>query len=240
MKESGEVFYWYVGDQRLIKLEEIIRNHLVKQFSAGFAYLEMYLGIFYCYMTEWKGPHQHFSGWGTEMIDTLQCSRRLGYEELSFPITDLASHHLTLEFFPHCGLIVRIMNRKFSFIIFLFFINLFIYFWLHQVFVAVHGLFSSCGGRGLLFVAVCRLLIVVASLVAEQRLQGPGLQQLWLTDSRAQAQQLWRTGLFAPRHVGSSPTRARTRVPCIGRRILNHCATREARKFSFRIITMQF
>ena len=29
-------------------------------------------------------------------------------------------------------------------------------------------------------------------------------------------------------HVGSSRTRARTRVPCIGRRIPNHCATREA------------
>ena len=28
--------------------------------------------------------------------------------------------------------------------------------------------------------------------------------------------------------MGSSRTRARTRVPCIGRRILNHCATREA------------
>ena len=27
---------------------------------------------------------------------------------------------------------------------------------------------------------------------------------------------------------GSSRTRARTRVPCIGRRILNHCVTREA------------
>ena len=35
-------------------------------------------------------------------------------------------------------------------------------------------------------------------------------------------------GLVALRHVGSSQTRARTRVPCIGRRILNHCATREA------------
>ncbi|KAJ8785351.1 hypothetical protein J1605_007298 [Eschrichtius robustus] len=35
-------------------------------------------------------------------------------------------------------------------------------------------------------------------------------------------------GLVAPRHVGSSWTRARTRVPCIGRRILNHCTTREA------------
>ena len=29
-------------------------------------------------------------------------------------------------------------------------------------------------------------------------------------------------------HVGSSRTRARTRVPCLGRRILSHCATREA------------
>ena len=35
-------------------------------------------------------------------------------------------------------------------------------------------------------------------------------------------------GPVAPRHVGSSQTRARTRVPCIGRQILNHCATREA------------
>ena len=42
-----------------------------------------------------------------------------------------------------------------------------------------------------------------------------------------QAQQLWLTGPFAPRHVGSSQTRARTCVPCIGRQTLNHCATRE-------------
>ena len=35
-------------------------------------------------------------------------------------------------------------------------------------------------------------------------------------------------GPAAPRHVGSSQTRARTRVPCIGRQTLNHCATREA------------
>ena len=31
---------------------------------------------------------------------------------------------------------------------------------------------------------------------------------------------MWRMGLVAPRHVGSSQTRARTRVPCTGRRIL--------------------
>ena len=40
-------------------------------------------------------------------------------------------------------------------------------------------------------------------------------------------------GLVAPRHVGSSQTRARIHVPCIGRQILNHCATREAPLFTF-------
>ena len=49
----------------------------------------------------------------------------------------------------------------------------------------------------------------------------------------AQAQQLWPTGPVALRHVGSSQTRARTRVPCIGRQTLNHCATREALLFIF-------
>ena len=52
----------------------------------------------------------------------------------------------------------------------------------------------------------------------------------------AQAQQLWRTGPVAPRHVGSSQTRARTRVPCIGRQILNHCATREAPRWTLLIL----
>ena len=42
---------------------------------------------------------------------------------------------------------------------------------------------------------------------------------------------MWLTGLAAPRHVGSSQTRPQTRVPCIGRQILNHCATREALPF---------
>ena len=38
---------------------------------------------------------------------------------------------------------------------------------------------------------------------------------------------MWHTGLVAVQYVGSSQRRARTHVPCIGRRILNHCATRE-------------
>ena len=39
---------------------------------------------------------------------------------------------------------------------------------------------------------------------------------------------MWHTGLVALWHVESSRTRDRTRVPCIGRRIHNHYATREA------------
>ena len=62
-----------------------------------------------------------------------------------------------------------------DFLIFLFFflINVFIY-----LFLAALGLcccaraFSSCGEGGLLFVAVCRLLIVVASLVAGPTVHG--------------------------------------------------------------------
>ena len=50
----------------------------------------------------------------------------------------------------------------------------------------------------------------------------------------AQAQYLWLTGFVAPRHVGSSQTRARTHVPCIGRQTLNHCATREALEWIFK------
>ena len=49
------------------------------------------------------------------------------------------------------------------------FVHLFIYFWLRWVFVAAWA-FSSCGERGLLFVAVRGLLIVVASLAAEHGL----------------------------------------------------------------------
>ena len=47
---------------------------------------------------------------------------------------------------------------------------------------------------------------------------------------------MWLTGLVAPWHMGSSQTRARTRVPCISRQILNHCATKEARCLIFKLI----
>ena len=40
-------------------------------------------------------------------------------------------------------------------------------------------------------------------------------------------------GFVAPQHVGSSGTRDRTHVPCIGRQIPNHCATREVLDLHF-------
>ena len=40
----------------------------------------------------------------------------------------------------------------------------------------LHGLFSSCSEQGLLFIALHRLLIEVASFVEENRLEGTELQ----------------------------------------------------------------
>ena len=76
--------------------------------------------------------------------------------------------------------------------------------------------FSSCGNRGPLFIAVRGPLTIAASPVAEHRLQ---TRRLSNCGSRAQ---LLRSMWDLPRPgLG-------TRVPCIGRQTLNHCATREA------------
>ena len=120
----------------------------------------------------------------------------------------------------------------------LFFIYKIIYFWLCQVFVAARrlSLVAARGGYSLLRCAGFSLwwLLLLQSMDCRHAgfsSHGMQAQQLWLMGSRAQAQQLQHTGLVAPQHVGSSRTRARTCVPCIGRRILNHCTTREVLKF---------
>ena len=59
-------------------------------------------------------------------------------------------------------------------------------------------------------------------------LRSTGSRRTGFSSCGTRAQQLWCMGLVVPGHVGSSRTRARTCVPCIGRWILNHCATREA------------
>ena len=142
-----------------------------------------------------------------------------------------------------------------SLILFIYlFTYLLIYLWLCWVFDAAHGLSLVAASRGYSSLqcaglSLCGLscygaqaLGTRASLVAALRLSSCGTQaldcagfsscgtwaqQLWLVCSTAQAQQLWPTGLAAPQHVGSSWTRDQTCVPCTGRRILNHCTTRE-------------
>ena len=69
---------------------------------------------------------------------------------------------------PHSGIQVNNSPAK-SVLFFLLKVYLFIYSWLWWVSVAVHRL--SLGWRvGLLFLAVCRLLIATASLVVEHGL----------------------------------------------------------------------
>ena len=82
-------------------------------------------------------------------------------------------------------------------------------------------------------------LVVASGGHSSSRCTGLSLSRPLLLGAQApdaQAQQLWLTGPAALRHVGSSQTRARTRVPCISRQILNHCATREAREIAFKEI----
>ena len=76
-------------------------------------------------------------------------------------------------------------------------------------------------------------------------LQSTGSRRMGLNSrgSRAPERRLSSCGARGPaalQRVGSSRTRARTHVPCIGRRILNHCATREVTKQISYIVTLFF
>ena len=113
-----------------------------------------------------------------------------------------------------------------------------------------------CSERELLFIAMRGLLTVVlllswstgsrytgissgyrilGSVVTMCGFQGTfELQESWHTGSEvvtpgpgAWAQRLWRAGLVAAWQVEPSWSRDRTCVPCIGRQVLNHCATKE-------------
>ena len=100
--------------------------------------------------------------------------------------------------------------------------------------------FSSGGEQGLLFVAVRGLLIVLASLCGGARALGVWASVVVARGlSSCGSRALWRTGLVAPWHVGSSWTRDRTCVPCIDRRILNHCATREVPTPIFKTLSLE-
>ena len=95
--------------------------------------------------------------------------------------------------------------------------------------IFIFYLFFGCVGSSFLCEGFLQLQRAGATPHRGARAFHPrGLSRCGAQAPDAQAQQLWLTGPAAPRHVGSSQTRARTRVPCIGRQTLNHCATREA------------
>ena len=90
------------------------------------------------------------------------------------------------------------------------FIYLFIYFWLHWVFVAVHGLSLVAASGG-----YCLLRCVGCSLQWLLLLWSTGSRHVGFSSCGTQAQQLWCTGLVAPRHVGSSHTRVEPVSPAL-------------------------
>ena len=122
-----------------------------------------------------------------------------------------------MYFFTH--LLYLFMRSNFIFFNFLKFIYLFL---------AALGLhccapaFASCGKRGLIFVWCTGFSLWWLLL-----LRSMGSRRTGFSSCGIRAQQLWLAGLVVPWHVGSSRPRAQTHVPCIGRHILNHCATRE-------------
>ena len=85
------------------------------------------------------------------------------------PWPQLSSVFLVFRFTPASGSLHLLMREGSLFFLFIYLFILLIYFWLRWVFVAVRA-FSSCGERGLLFVAVRGLLIVVAFLAVEHGL----------------------------------------------------------------------
>ena len=110
--------------------------------------------------------------------------------------------------------------------IFFFFINLFIYLFIF-----------GCAGSPPLCEGPLQLRQAGATL--HRGTQAPrcrGLSCCGAEAPDAQAQQPWLTGPAAPRHAGSSQTRARTRVPRTSRQTPNHCATREAPRQIFKTL----
>ena len=91
------------------------------------------------------------------------------------------------------------------------------------------GLSPGAASRG----TTLGLLVSVASLVVENQLQGTWASVVsspGLSSHGSWAQQLCGMSLVTPCHVGSSPTRDGTHVPCIARWILNHQTTSEVPK----------
>ena len=119
--------------------------------------------------------------------------------------------------------LVVFLLLTFNFFFYSYFIYLFLHLWLCWVFGSCEG-FLQLRQAGATLHRGAGTALHCGARASHHR--GPSRCGAQAPD--AQAQQLWLTGPAAPWHVGSSQTRARTRVPCISRQTLNHCATREA------------
>ena len=109
---------------------------------------------------------------------------------------------------------------------------LFIYFWLCWVFIPMSGLSLVVGTQGCSLIAWTSHCDRFSCCKAEALVGfsdcSTWAQYLWLKGPRAcRLQSLWQAGLAALWHVRSSWTRDRTRIPCIGRWILNYLTTRK-------------
>ena len=168
---------------------------------------------------------------------------------IMFWCVSLGSPYLELSGFPEPGYLFPFPDQGsfqplFLLLFFCKFIYLFIiYFWLHWVFVAVCGFLqlqrtgvtlhcgvwaSHCGGFSCFR---ARALGAQTSVVVAHGLRSCGLWALErkLSSCGPQAQLL--CGMW-----DLPGPRARTRIPCMGRWILNHCAIREAQPLFLHII----
>ena len=143
------------------------------------------------------------------------------YHEVCFKIISVmqlwCSSHATLNFLcQERNCLLRQYSQDMNYIDMALFFKIIIY-----LFIYLFG----CVGSSFLCEGFLQLRQAGATLHRGARASHyRGLSRCGAQTPDAQAQQLWLTGLVAPRHVGSSQTRARTCVPCISRQILNHCA----------------
>ena len=139
-------------------------------------------------------------------------------------------HPTTAHFFASC--ILLILGHLY--IIFIF-INLFIY-----LFLAALGLhccvraFSSCASGGYSLLQCVGFSLWWLLLLRSAGSRRAGFSSCTTRSLEHRLSSCGAQGLVAPWHVESSRTKARTRVPCIGRRIRNHCATREVPVYTFK------
>ena len=105
-----------------------------------------------------------------------------------------------------------------------------------HLFLLINLFISGCVGSSLPCAGCSSLWCPGFSLRWLLLLQSTGSRCVGFSScgSRAVECRLSSCGTRAWRHVGSSQTRAGTRVPCIGRQILNHCATKEVPKVVFK------